>query len=103
MNMALLGKQAWRLLTKPQTLVSSTLLPKYYKTEPFIKVKPKSCNSWIWKSLLTGRDVISMGIDVQVWSGKQTTLLAGKFALGNGPNLESHMCQYTHTWKTPAS
>ena len=99
--MALLGKQAWHLLTKPSTLVASTFLPKYCKNEPFIKVKSKPCNSWIWKSLLTERDVISMGIDVQVWSGKQTTLLAGKFALGINPSLESHMCQHTHIWKTP--
>ena len=66
MNMALLGKQAWRLLTKLETLVASTLLPKYCKNEPFIKVKSKPCNSWIWKSLLTGRDMIGRGIDVQV-------------------------------------
>ena len=97
MNKALFGKQAWCFLTKPEALVASTLLPKYYKNEPFIKVKSKPGNSWIWKSLLVGRDVISKGIDIQVWSGKQTTFSVGTFAFDNDPNLESHMCQYTHT------
>ena len=29
MNITLLGKQAWRIITEPKTLMASTLLPKY--------------------------------------------------------------------------
>ena len=47
--------------------------------------------------------MINRGIDIQVWIGKQTSLLAENFTLDNDPNLEKHMFQYAHTWKTPAS
>ena len=57
MNRAMLGKQAWKMITKPSSILATTLLPKFYNKETFVKVKPKECDSWIWKSLLPGRDV----------------------------------------------
>ena len=100
MNKVLLGKQAWRMITKLEALVASNLLHKYYKNEQFTQVKAKHGNSWIWKSLLFGRDVIIKGIDIQVWSGKQTSFSAGAFDFNNNaPNLIGHMCPYSHTWK----
>ena len=41
MNRALLDKQAWRILSQPDSMVATTFLPKYCKNEPFIKAKPK--------------------------------------------------------------
>ena len=66
MNKALLRKQAWRIIIKPDSLVTSTLIFKYCKNEQFTKVEPKPGNSWIWKNLLTGRDVILKETDVQI-------------------------------------
>ena len=66
MDKALIGKQSWRLITKLESHMANILLPKYCKKEQFIEVKPQSSNSWIWKSLLIGRDVVLKGIDVQV-------------------------------------
>ena len=59
MNVALLGKQAWRILTKPESFVASVLLSKYCKDESFSEAIAKPNASWIWKSLLTGRDFYS--------------------------------------------
>ena len=106
MNKALLGRQAWRMITKPKALMVSTLLSKYCKNELFTKVKPKPGNSWIRKSLSSGRDVVLKGIDIQVWSGKQTSFSTGVFGKcdsgrsHNAPNLLRLICPISHTWKT---
>ena len=105
MNEAILGKQTWKIITKPQTLVASILLPKYYNKEQFTKVKPKADNSQIWKSLLTGRVMVLKGIDVQVWSGLQTSILNGSLkkhdieSINNDINIRKIMCPLTHNCK----
>ena len=71
MSKALLGKQVWRIISKPNSLVATVVLPKYCKDE---QVKSKPGSSWIWKSILTGKDVVLKGLDIQVWSGQQTTV-----------------------------
>ena len=45
MNKALLGKQALRIITNPDSLVAATVLPKYCKYEHFTKVKNQSGSS----------------------------------------------------------
>ena len=102
MNKALLGKQAWRLITNPESLMAN-ILPKYCKKEQFIKVKPQPGNSWIWKSLLIRRDVTLKGIDVQVWSGLQISISEGgleKLNTGrvNELNNQRFMCPISHNW-----
>ena len=64
MNKSLLGKQAWRILTDSNSLVVATILPKYCKNKSFMDIQPKKNDSWIWKSILIGRNVCSIGIDV---------------------------------------
>ena len=88
------------MITKLEALVASILLPKYYKNEQFTKVKSKPGNSWIWKSLFAGRDVIIKRIDIQVWNGKQMTFSTSALDINNNAlNLIRHMCPYSHTWK----
>ena len=45
MNRAMLGQQAWKMITKPNSLMASTLLPKYCNKESFVKVKPRTWDS----------------------------------------------------------
>ena len=101
--MTLLGKQAWRLITMLDSLVAMTLMLKYCHNKDFLKVKEKPDSSWIWKSMLTGRDVILKGIDVQVWDGSQTSLhniVLERIDKSSQLNLQSFMCPNSHTWKT---
>lgn len=61
-NKALLGKQIWRLLTKPNLLVSEVLKAKYFPKESILSFKAQSNASWIWKGLLKARGQIEKGI-----------------------------------------
>ena len=56
----------------------------------------------VWKSILTGRDVVLNGIDIQVWSGQQTTITNGALVQQDGndiPHLNDLICPLSHTWK----
>ncbi|CAL1381826.1 unnamed protein product [Linum trigynum] len=50
-NMALLVKQAWRLLTSPDSLWSLLLKGLYFPRGDFLNSKKGSSSSWIWASL----------------------------------------------------
>ena len=52
MNKALIEKQAWRIITKPDSLVASTLLLKFYNQKSFVDFALKNGNSWLWKRCL---------------------------------------------------
>lgn len=53
-NLALVAKQAWRVITKPKSLLSRVLKAKYFlRTDP-MKLPAKPGISYMWCSLLQG-------------------------------------------------
>ncbi|KAK6162202.1 hypothetical protein DH2020_002043 [Rehmannia glutinosa] len=75
-NLALLAKQAWRLLTQPSTLLSRILQAKYYPNGNFFDAGLGSRPSWSWRSilesrssiLLVARRLIRSGTKTRIWS-----------------------------------
>lgn len=57
-NKALLGKLAWKLLTRPECLLSRILLGKYCHPESFLKVSCSTSASHGWRGIIEGRNVI---------------------------------------------
>ncbi|XP_024043750.1 uncharacterized protein LOC112100097 [Citrus clementina] len=55
-NQALVAKQAWRLLQLPNSLLAKALQAKYYKHSSFLNAIAGSNPSFIWKSILWGRN-----------------------------------------------
>lgn len=49
-NVALLCKQVWRLIIKPNLLMSKVLKQKYFPKDDLFQVKSKVGDSWMWKS-----------------------------------------------------
>lgn len=74
-NTALLAKQAWHIVTKPEGLLARVLVGKYCRNSPFLSVKPPKECSHGWRSILAGRDllvlklssVIGDGESIRVW------------------------------------
>lgn len=60
-NLALLSKQAWRIINEPDLLVARVLKAKYFPSSSFTEtlVKP-NCSNW-WRSICVARDVIKRG------------------------------------------
>lgn len=49
-NQALLAKHVWRLITKPNLLMSKVLKSKYCPKTDIFQVTTKPRDSWFWKS-----------------------------------------------------
>jgi SUMO ligase MMS21 Smc5/6 complex component len=60
--MAMLAKQAWRLLVCPNTLCAQVLSAKYFPTGNILEAKPKEGISYTWQSILKGVNILRSGI-----------------------------------------
>ncbi|XP_057747939.1 uncharacterized protein LOC130967135 [Arachis stenosperma] len=74
-NIAHLAKQTWRLLKEGEAIWAKTLKAIYYPNCSLWEVKEGRNASWIWKSLLEGRDFIrkngrwsiGSGLEIDIW------------------------------------
>jgi len=63
------AKQAWRLLTNPDSLCARVLAAKYFPEGGVLKAKPKSNMSYTWRSILSGVELLKKGIIWRVGDG----------------------------------
>jgi hypothetical protein len=74
-NQAMLGKQGWRLLMRPDSLCARVLKGKYYPNSDFLSATKRRRSSATWRSILHVRDVLRRGLinrvspgDIDVWN-----------------------------------
>nr|XP_027095012.1 uncharacterized protein LOC113715059 [Coffea arabica] len=84
-NKALLGKQIWRFITKPNLLVSRVLKAKYFSKESIFTCKVPSTASWFWKGLMSVRDVLEEGVLRRIGNGISTKIWEHKW-IPQAPN-----------------
>jgi hypothetical protein len=61
-NQALLARQAWRLLTKPDSLCARFLRATYYPKEKLLDTVFKNYASPVWRGIEYGLDLLKQGI-----------------------------------------
>lgn len=73
-NQAMLGKQGWRLISRPGSLCARVLKGKYFPSSDFLSATKKRRSSTTWKSILHGRSVLERGLikrvgprDINIW------------------------------------
>ncbi|KAM1605749.1 hypothetical protein PS2_026450 [Malus domestica] len=71
-NDALLAKQCWRLISEPNTLWALVLKARYFPNCSFLDAKKGGRASWIWSSLLAGREIMREGAHWQIMDGNDT-------------------------------
>lgn len=69
-NQALVAKQRWRLLQFSNSLVSKVLRAMYYKNSDFLHASLGSNTSFVWRSILWGRQGIKAGIRWRIGNGQ---------------------------------
>lgn len=65
-NLALLGKQAWRLLTHSDILVSRIFKARYYPDGNFLMAKLEANPSYGWRSILASQELLKSGLACRV-------------------------------------
>ena len=70
-NLALLGKQVWRLLTIDKSLVSRLFKARYFPKGSILEAQLGSNPSYIWRSMFAARDMVKVGSGWRVGSGDQ--------------------------------
>ena len=73
-NLAMLAKQAWRLLQKPNSLSARLLKSIYYPNVDILQASLGGHPSQIWRSIIEGRDVLKQGLIRRVGNGATTNI-----------------------------
>ncbi|KAL5549620.1 hypothetical protein UlMin_004851 [Ulmus minor] len=73
-NQALLGKQIWRFLQRPNSLVAQVFKAKYFPDSSIWEASAPSTSSYIWKSLLWGRNLVAKGVRWRVGNGNSISV-----------------------------
>jgi hypothetical protein len=71
-NLALLARQAWRLLQEPGSLSARVLKAVYYPDADLLEAELGSHPSQVWRSLLEGRDALKLGLIRRIGDGATT-------------------------------
>ncbi|KAL0427944.1 UNVERIFIED_CONTAM: putative mitochondrial protein [Sesamum latifolium] len=73
-NLAMLAKQAWRLITSPDSLLSRVVKAKYYPDSIFFQARCGGQSSYTWRSILATRELVRQGVRWKVGDGKLITI-----------------------------
>ncbi|KAL9453574.1 hypothetical protein AB3S75_009225 [Citrus x aurantiifolia] len=74
-NQALVAKQGWQILQFPNSLVAKVLQAKYYQNKDFMNAKLGSTPSFVWRSILWGRQILGS---------------SARWRIGNGQKIRTH-------------
>jgi hypothetical protein len=73
-NMAMLSRQAWRLLTNTDTLCGRVLKAKYFPHSDILQCTPRTGISYSWRSILKGAELIKEGIIWRIGNGEKVRI-----------------------------
>jgi hypothetical protein len=73
-NLALLAKQAWRVIQDPNSLSARILKGVYFPSGDFLDADLGSSPSRIWRSIFEGREVLKRGSIRRIEDGESTEI-----------------------------
>ncbi|XP_019152213.1 PREDICTED: uncharacterized protein LOC109149044 [Ipomoea nil] len=73
-NVALLGKQAWRLLTNTESLVSKVYKARYYPRLSFMEAELGNNPSHCWRSIMAAKSLVCSGVRRRIGNGNSTSV-----------------------------
>lgn len=95
--LALLGKQGWRFISRPKTLVSRVYKVRYFSKVHFLDAELGNNSSFIWRSVWGTKGVVRDGVRWNLGSGET-------IAIRNQPWLQDKENPYISSelqaWRT---
>jgi len=73
-NLAMVGKQAWKLITDPDSLITRLLKAKYFPHSDYLNVSIGHNPSYVWRSLWNAREVITKGLKWSIGTGESISV-----------------------------
>jgi len=73
-NLAMLGKQGWRLIENPESLCAKVLKGRYFPDVDFLTATRKKHASHTWRAILEGREVLKKGLLRRIGDGSTTDI-----------------------------
>lgn len=74
-NLALLAKQAWRLMNGSNSIFFRVFKAKYFPSGSIMTARLSSNPSYVWRSIWAGISVRRRGVRWRIGDGKGTTLV----------------------------
>jgi len=73
-NLAMLARQAWRILVFPDILCGQVLKAKYFPHGSILQCKPRDGISYTWRSILKGVELLKEGIIWRISNGESVNI-----------------------------
>ena len=73
-NLALLAKQAWRLIDNPDSLCATILRAKYYPNGDLLNATLKKKASYTWQSIMGGVETLQLGYIWRIGNGHKVKI-----------------------------
>jgi ribonuclease HI len=73
-NIAMLARQAWRLLVCPDTLCALVLCAKYFSQGGILEARPRGGISYTWRSILKGVKLLKEGLIWRIGDGNSINI-----------------------------
>ena len=73
-NLALLARQAWRLMTDETSISAKVLKAVYFPQCSLLEAELGSHPSQIWRAVLDGRDIVAQGVFRRIGNGASTLI-----------------------------
>jgi ribonuclease HI len=86
-NLAMLGKQGWKFLTEPHSLVSRIFKARYFPSKSYLTATIGHNPSYVWRSILRARFIVRGGARWSIGSGATIPILDAPW-LSNGESID---------------
>ena len=92
----MLGKQGWKFLKKPQSLVSRIFKARYFPSKSFLTTTIRHNSSYMWRSILRARLIVLGGGRWSIGSGSNIPILHAPW-LSNGASIDGNIATLQFT------
>ena len=78
-NQSLLAAQCWRILSRKESLAARVLKACYFSDTDFVNALATNLASFLWKSLMWGKEIVDAGIRGKIGDGKTIRIYKDKW------------------------